>query len=217
MAATRFDVSVIGAGVFGAWIAWHLASSGQRVLLVDQYGVAHTRGSSGGETRVIRMAYGSDAIYTHLAQSSLRQWKALFAAVGRPELFQATGVLWMARRGDQAAQQSLAVLAAANVDHQVLDAAELRRRYPQIEVPEDGWAIFEPQSGGLLARRAVQAVAADACRKGVTLLREQILPVTGIGRLAALRTDSGRTLQADRHVLACGPWLGKLLPDLLGP
>ena len=73
MAAARYDVAVIGAGVFGAWIAWHLARSGQRVLLADQYGPAHTRGSSGGETRVIRMAYGSDAIYTRMAQSSLRR------------------------------------------------------------------------------------------------------------------------------------------------
>lgn len=217
MAAVRYDVAVIGAGVFGAWIAWHLAQTGQRVLLVDQYGHAHTRASSGGETRVIRMAYGSDAIYTRMAQSSLHQWQALFAAVGRPELFQATGVLWMARRGDVAAEQSLAVLAQATVDHQVLDASELRRRYPQIAVPDDGWAIFEPQSGGLLARRAVQAVVADAGRKGVAWVNDQILPVTGIGRLAALRTASGRTLHADRHVLACGPWLGKLLPELLGP
>ncbi len=217
MAAVRYDVAVIGAGVFGAWIAWHLAQTGQRVLLVDQYGHAHTRASSGGETRVIRMAYGSDAIYTRMAQSSLHQWQALFAAVGRPELFQATGVLWMARRGDVAAEQSLAVLAQATVDHQVLDASELRRRYPQIAVPDDGWAIFEPQSGGLLARRAVQAVVVDAGRKGVAWVNDQILPVTGIGRLAALRTASGRTLHADRHVLACGPWLGKLLPELLGP
>lgn len=217
MAATRYDVAVIGAGVFGAWIAWHLAHSGQRVLLVDQYGPAHTRASSGGETRVIRMAYGSDAIYTQMAQSSLRQWQALFAAVGRPELFQRTGVLWMARRGHAAAEQSLAVLAQAAVEHQVLDAAELRRRFPQIAVPDDGWAIFEPGSGGLLARRAVQAVVADAIRKGVSVVYEQILPVTGIGRLAALRSAGGRTLHADRHVLACGPWLGKLLPDLLGP
>lgn len=217
MAATRYDVAVIGAGVFGSWIAWHLAHSGQRVLLVDQYGAAHTRASSGGETRVIRMAYGSDAIYTRMARSSLQQWQALFAATARPELFQRTGVLWMARRGHAAAEQSLSVLAEVAVEHQVLDAAELRRRYPQISVPDDGWAIFEPGSGGLLARRAVQAVVADARRKGVTLIHEQILPVGGIGRLAALRTATGRTLHADRHVLACGPWLGKLLPELLGP
>jgi monomeric sarcosine oxidase len=217
MQATRYDTAVIGAGVFGAWIAWHLASAGERVLLVDQYGSGHTRASSGGETRVIRMAYGPDAVYTRMSQRSLQQWQALFTALGRPELFQRTGVLWMARRDNAAAGQSLAVLADCAVEHQVLDAEELRRRYPQIAVPGDGWAIFEPGSGGLLARRAVQAVVADACRKGVAVVNDRVLPVGGIGRLAALRTANGRTLHADRHVLACGPWLGKLLPDLLGP
>jgi monomeric sarcosine oxidase len=217
MPATRYDTAVIGAGVFGAWIAWHLASTGERVLLVDQYGSGHTRASSGGETRVIRMAYGPDAVYTRMSQRSLQQWQALFAALGRPELFQRTGVLWMARRGNAAAGQSLAVLAGCAVEHQVLDADELRLRYPQIAVPDDGWAIFEPGSGGLLARRAVQAVVADACRKGVAVINDRVLPVGGIGRLAALRTASGRTLHADRHVLACGPWLGTLLPELLGP
>ncbi len=216
MSATRYDTAVIGAGVFGAWIAWHLASAGERVLLVDQYGAANSRASSGGETRVIRMAYGPDVVYTRMAQNSLQQWQALFAATGRPELFQRTGVLWMARRGNDSTEQSLGVLSDAAVEHQVLDAAELRRRYPQISVPDDGWAIFEPASGGLLARRAVQAVVADACRKGVVLQQQCIAPVGGIGRLATLRTVDGRAIHADRHVLACGPWLGKLLPELLG-
>lgn len=217
MDSSRYDTAVIGAGVFGAWIAWHLAARGERVLLVDQYGVAHSRASSGGETRVIRMAYGPDAIYTRMSQRSLRQWLALFAALERPELFQRTGVLWMARRGNAAAEQSLAVLADAGVDHRVLGASELRQRYPQIEVPDDGWAILEPGSGGLLARRAVQAVVADACRKGVVLASACIAPVTGSGRLATLRTQSGSEVRADRHVLACGPWLGRLLPELIGP
>lgn len=216
MTATRFDVAVVGAGVFGAWIAWHAARSGQRVVLIDQHSPGHTRASSGGETRVIRMAYGPDAIYTRMAQSSLRQWQTLFAAIGRPELFQRTGVLWMARHGHAAAEQSIAVLEAAGIVHDILDADALRRRYPQIAVPDDGWAILEPDSGGLLARRAVGAVVADACRLGVTLLGEQVLPVSGVGRLAALRTQSGRTIHADSHVYACGPWLGRVVPDVLG-
>jgi len=59
-----FDVAVIGAGVFGAWTAWHLAKRGQRVALIDAYGPAHSRASSGGETRIIRMGYGGDELYT---------------------------------------------------------------------------------------------------------------------------------------------------------
>src|SRR6267154_830723 len=91
-----FDVAVIGAGVFGAWTAWHLARRGQRVALIEAYGPAHSRASSGGESRIIRMGYGADEIYTRWSQRSLVQWKELFAASGNAGLFHKTGVLWLA-------------------------------------------------------------------------------------------------------------------------
>ena len=76
MTATKtYDAAVIGAGVFGAWTAWHLAKRGQRVLLLDAYGPAHSRASSGGESRIIRMGYGADELYTRWSQRSLVQWK----------------------------------------------------------------------------------------------------------------------------------------------
>jgi len=73
-----FDVAVIGAGVFGAWTAWHLAKRRQRVVLIDAYGPANARASSGGETRIIRMGYGADELYTLWSQKSLEQWKRFF-------------------------------------------------------------------------------------------------------------------------------------------
>ena len=78
-----YDVAVIGAGAFGAWTAWHLARRGQRVVLVEAYGPGHSRASSGGETRIIRMGYGADELYTRWAQRSLAQWKEFFAATRR--------------------------------------------------------------------------------------------------------------------------------------
>src|SRR5688572_19495053 len=62
-----WDSIVIGAGVFGAWTAWHLRKSGQRVLLLDAFGAAHARASSGGESRLTRGSYGSDEVYTRFA------------------------------------------------------------------------------------------------------------------------------------------------------
>ena len=95
-----FDVAVIGAGVFGAWTAWHLAKRGQRVALIDAYGPANSRASSGGETRIIRMGYGADELYTRWSQKSLAQWKDFFAATHEP-LFLETGVLWMGGNKDE--------------------------------------------------------------------------------------------------------------------
>ena len=90
---TDYDVVVIGAGVFGAWTAWHLCREGQRVLLLDAWGAGHSRSSSGGESRIIRMGYGADEIYTRMAMRSLELWRDF-------DIFVPTGVLWIAREGE---------------------------------------------------------------------------------------------------------------------
>jgi sarcosine oxidase len=212
----HYDTVVIGAGVFGAWTAWYLVRAGQRVLLVDQYGPANARASSGGDTRVIRMAYGADEIYTRMAQQSLVKWKQFFARIDRPELFRPTGVLWLSAADSAAATNSLDVLARNAVPHEVLDHATLARRYPQLHVPAGGWAIFEPDSGGLMARSSVQAVVQDCLRDGAELRIDVVQPPQGDGRLTAIRTATDDSIHADRFVFACGPWLGRVLPDVLG-
>jgi monomeric sarcosine oxidase len=210
-----WDVIVVGAGVFGAWTARQLRAAGRSVLLVDQYGPANARASSGGESRAIRMSYGPDEIYTRFSQRSLGLWKSLFAELGRPELFQRTGVLWMTRGEDPAATASLRALAAAGIPHERLAEHELRRRYPQIAVVEGGSAIFEPESGVLLARRAVHAVVIDALRRGVEYRVAAIAPPSGEGRLEELRTTTGEAIRAGAFVLACGPWLDRVAPRAL--
>jgi glycine/D-amino acid oxidase-like deaminating enzyme len=150
-----------------------------------------------------------------MSRDSLVAWKALFARIGQPELFRATGVLWLAAAGDARAEASLRVLAREGIAHEVLDAGVLARRYPQIATPPGGWALFEPGSGALLARRAVQAVVADAVRDGVELRIDRVLPPSGEGRIGSLRTASGAVIHAERYVFACGPWLGRVLPDVL--
>jgi monomeric sarcosine oxidase len=218
--AKHYDTAVIGAGVFGAWTAWHLRRAGQRVLLVDKYGPASARASSGGETRVIRMAYGPDAVYTRMSQRSLGMWKGFFARIARPELFRETGVLWMATAADAAAAQSVTTLEQLGIAHQVFDADAITQRWPQIVVPPGGWAILEPGSGGLLARHAVQAVVEDCVRDGVALRIDEVPALVnggpaGDGLVADIGTASGETINADRFVFACGPWLGSVLPDVL--
>ena len=211
-----YDAVVVGAGVFGAWTAWHLLRAGQRVLMVDKYGPASARASSGGETRVIRMAYGPDEIYTRMSQQSLPAWTDFFARIGNPELFREVGVLSLAAAEDAPAAQSVVALTRNGIRHEVLDHNALAQRYPQIAVPPGGWGIFEPESGGLLARRAVQAVVADNLRAGAELRLSAVDAPAGDTHLAEIRTDSGEAIRADRFVFACGPWLGSVLPDVLG-
>ncbi|MDQ3472206.1 MAG: FAD-dependent oxidoreductase [Acidobacteriota bacterium] len=223
-----YDVAVVGAGVFGAWTAYQLSRAGKAVVLVDAYGPGNSRSSSGGESRVIRMGYGPDQIYTRMAQRSLVLWKEL---LGSSALFQASGVLWLAQENDAYCEATLETLRQANVRLVHLDRDELARRYPQLNFEEVAWGIFEPDSGVILARRAVQAVVEQARKSGTTYLEEAVLPqepgtndvpagttaagayVTG--KLNAIRTSSGRELGAQQFVFACGPWLPKLFPMLL--
>src|SRR5436309_8425297 len=117
-----YDVAVVGAGVFGAWTALHFARRGQRVLLVDAYGPGHSRSSSGDESRIIRMGYGADEIYTQWSQRSLMQWKELFAATGNDELFRKTGVLWLAKEGNPQLLATKTVLQRNAIEFEEIDS-----------------------------------------------------------------------------------------------
>src|SRR5436190_226518 len=77
-------IAIVGAGVFGAWTAHHLLRAGHQVTLIDSYGPAHARASSGDETRMIRGAYGKDTLYTRMALNSLPEWKGLSDCAGLP-------------------------------------------------------------------------------------------------------------------------------------
>jgi sarcosine oxidase len=216
MSEKTYDVAVIGAGVFGAWTAYFLRKSGASVLLVDEYGPSNARASSGGESRIIRMGYGPSEIYTRWSMKALPMWQQLFAEAGQPELFQRTGVLWMAQANDAYTGETLAMLEKVGAKFEKLSPDEAQARYRQIVFDEGMWGIFEPESGVLLARRAVQAVVDEVRKKGVEYRTEAVFAPTGEGRAAAVGTRSGATISAGTFVFACGPWLPKVFPSILG-
>jgi sarcosine oxidase len=198
-----FDAVVVGAGVFGAWTALHLRRTGRTVALLDKYGAGNNRSSSGGESRILRMNYGPDEIYTRWAMRSRDQWLELFEQIGRPELFQKTGVLFTPNPSDARLAITQGVLEKCGVAFDRLTPADLTRSFPQFRFREERVGLFEPGSGALLARRAVEAVVAQAVREGVEYRVEQ--------GDAALVQD-----RSDTIVYACGPWLPKVFPEILG-
>ncbi len=211
----RFDVAVIGAGVFGAWTAWHLGRRGQRVLLADAYGPGNARASSAGESRIIRMGYGADELYTRWSVMSLAQGKEFFAAAGE-RLFHETGVLWLAGKDDSRVRHAAEVLARCGVAFEELSRKELEKRYPQIGLERITKGLLELQSGVLMARRGVTAVAEAAQRLGVEYRVAQIAEPRGAAAISAVTTNSGERIEADTFVFACGAWLAKLFPKILG-
>jgi monomeric sarcosine oxidase len=214
-------VVVIGAGCFGAWTAYHLARAGHDVTLVDAHGPANDRASSAGHTRLLRAGYGAEEIYTRWSLNSLPQWQALAGRTGS-QLFHRTGVLWLARDHDPLAAATLATLERVGAPHQRLSRGQLESRWPQVAfAPVPGsavaWAILEPESGVLMARRAVRALVGDLVSAGVRYATAAIRPPRDAGgRLDAVQTAAHETLHGDAFVFACGPWLPALYPDLLG-
>jgi sarcosine oxidase len=185
------DVVVVGAGVFGAWIAYHLQRSGARVLLLDQHGAANSRASSGDESRIVRMSYGADEIYTRGAMRSLPWWKQVC-----PQLFHQTSVLMTGAPSEPYLNATRETLSRCGVKHEYLKHAAMRKQFPQIALDRETAGIWEPESGVLMARRAVQAV------------------VEASGADYQIRTGDTK-IRAGAVVYACGPWLPKLFPELL--
>jgi len=203
------DVAIIGAGVFGAWTAWHLLRAGKTVRLFDAYGAGHVRASSGGESRVIRMGYGADTIYSEMARESLPYWKALSDTASAP-IFHNTGVLWFGPAGDAYTAQSLAWLQANRVGHEHGDVTWLQSKYRQIQFFQGETGILETECGALIAGRGVQEVIADA----QIAVERVVMPAPLLSkRIKRHSLPDGGT--ADHLVYALGPWLAELFPQQL--
>jgi glycine/D-amino acid oxidase-like deaminating enzyme len=162
------------------------------------------------------MGYGADELYTRWSKRSLAAWKEFFAATGNNALFHETGVLWLAGKDDARVRQAAEVLARCGIACEELSRAELEKRYPQIGLDGITNGLLEPRSGVLMARRAVSAVVEDAMRRGVEYRVAQIGEPHGAGAIGAVKTTAGERIEAGTFIFACGAWLGKIFPDVLG-
>ena len=209
-------VAVIGAGAFGGWTALWLRRKGARVTLLDAWGPGHSRASSGDETRVIRAVYGSDRIYVDQVARALPLWRESEARWGQ-KLYHPTGLLWMYTSPDHYVRSSMPLLAEYGLSVSELTLAEARSRFPRVDFQGVKTVFFEDQAGYLLARRSCQLVAAALVAEGGEYRQAGVQPgpVSG-GGMERLDLSDGTTLSADAYVFACGPWLGRVFPDVLG-
>jgi glycine/D-amino acid oxidase-like deaminating enzyme len=208
-------VVVVGAGAFGGWTALHLLRAGAKVTLLDAWGPGNARASSGGETRVIRGTYGPGRVYVQLVVRALQLWRENEKKWGK-HLYHRTGALWMVQKDDSYEKAALPLLREAGLSFEQLTAADAAKRYPQINFDRVEWAIAEKDAGYLTARRACEAVLEGFQAEGGEYRPASVdPPVIDGGKLAALVTSDGAKVAADAYVFACGPWLGKVFPDVM--
>ncbi len=210
-------VAVIGAGAFGGWTALHLLRAGARVELLDAWGPGNPRASSGGESRVIRAIYGPDRIYVELVQRSFALWEDLQTATDET-LYRETGALWMISGGDDGyVRSAVPILRELGFEVQPLKVERAARRYPQIDFAGVSGTYLEPRAGALYARDACRLVRRVFEAAGGRYRTARVKPPEpAAGRLRQVVLDDGSRVPADAFVFACGPWLGRMFPDVVG-
>ena len=219
MKTSRVDVAVIGAGAFGGWSAFHLLRSGARVALVDAWGAGHPRGTSSGETRIIRYTYGAKSIYTDWSWRARELWLE-WERQWRVPLLIPNGVLWFWKEENEYFRQSVAALERRRIPIERLSAAELARRFPQVSADGVAFATFETDGGFLRARVATQTVEAQVAESGGDVRIASVAPPSGSGprlervRLSADSGADGGEIEAGAFVFACGPWLPQIFPEV---
>jgi sarcosine oxidase len=213
----RTDAIVIGLGAHGSSAALALARRGLRVVGIEAGERGHGLGSSGGRSRMIRRAYFEDPAYLPLLAAAWAAWEDLEAAAGE-QLVELTGGLYAGLSDSDVFRGSVASAREQGLPHEVLDAAEIRHRWPIFTVGDETGGLHDPGAGMIRAERAIAAMLQLAERAGADLhFFERVIdwrPASGGG--LEVETESA-VYRADYLVIAAGAWTGYFVPDLRLP
>ncbi len=207
------DAIVIGTGGVGSAALYHLARRGLNVLGIDRFPPGHDRGSSHGESRIIRMAYFEHPDYVPLLRRAYQLWGDIEQAVGK-KLFHRVGLLEAGPEGGIVVPGVLQSAREHNLAVELLSAAEAQRRFPGFSIRPDHVAVFEPDAGYLLVEECVQTHAALAQAAGAQLaIGEAVVSWQAEQDSIRVRTDR-HEYTAARLIITAGAWAGELLADL---
>lgn len=213
MTSRQYDVVVIGLGIMGAAAVAEVSRRGHRVLGIEQFAPFHARGSSHGRTRIIREAYFESPEYVPLVQRAYVLWEGLGERTGR-RLLQVTGGVSVGRPDSPFIIGARASAQRHGLAHELLDAAEARRRFPALAVPEEFVALYEGRAGILFAEDCWRAFLEDAVTHGAQLrfgVRVERFAADGDG--VVVETSEG-TVRAERAIVTAGPWAPQILSEL---
>jgi sarcosine oxidase len=208
-----YDVIVAGLGGMGSSAAYHLASRGKRVLGLEQHTPAHDKGSSHGQSRIIRLAYSEDPAYVPLVLRAYELWEQLERETGE-DLMTITGGLMIGPPGSRYFEGSKESAERYDLPYEALDAAELKKRYPVFRPTPDTVALFEERAGFLRPEACVRAHLDRAASLGADLRFEEEILAWEPTPSGVLVETSSETYEAERLVVSAGAWAPKLLADL---
>src|SRR5262245_8869563 len=210
-----FDVAVVGLGAMGGAAAYRLARRGKRVIGIDRFAPGHAFGSSHVATRIIRLGYFEHPSYVPLLRRAYALWRELEAACGQP-LLRVTGIAEIGPPDGPLVRGTLAAARLHALPHMVLPAADVMRRLP-FHLPGDYVGVLQPDGGILSSEPAIRAHLALAQAAGAELRTgERVHAITPCAGGVRITTDRGN-VEAGAAIVAAGPWMQKLLPDLRAP
>ncbi len=209
----HYDAIVIGLGGMGSAALYQLAQRGKRVLGIEQFGIAHDKGSSHGVTRIIRLAYHEHPSYVPLMRRAYELWRDLEASAGE-RILHITGSIDAGPPGSPYFSGSLQSCQEHDLPHKVLTSAELTKRFPGYRLPSETMAVFQDEGGFLLPERCISLFVEQAQELGATALtNERTIGWHPTTDGVQVRTERGE-YEADTLIVSAGAWASKLLPGL---
>jgi sarcosine oxidase len=208
-----YDVIVLGLGAMGSSTAYELSRRGLRVLGLDQYPPGHTHGSSHGDSRIIRELYYEGTLYVPLLQRAYELWEELERASGA-SLLRITGGVMLGVPDGHVVQGSRQTAKQLGLAYEDLSAAEIRKRFPAMDPPDNFEGVWDARGGYLRPEAAVAAYLELASRHGARFEIGQPAATWAPDGEGVTVTTGERRYRADRLVLAAGSWITRQVPDL---
>ncbi|XP_067683658.1 peroxisomal sarcosine oxidase-like isoform X2 [Haliotis asinina] len=211
MSDVVYDVVVVGAGVEGSAAAYYLAKRGKKTLLLEQFPLPHSRGSSHGQSRITRKAYQQD-FYTEMMHEATDVWRQLEKEAGW-EVFSQTGFIAIGKYKGNYLDNNASSLQRNNARFEYLAPQDFRRRYPMLRYPDDYSCVADPEGGILRADKALLAYQAMFQKYGGRLIDGA--KVTNIRRGNIVTLETPNASYRGRSVIICpGPWASHILRPL---
>ena len=212
--SNRYHTIVVGVGGMGSATCYHLVRRGKRVLGLERFDIPHTKGSSHGFTRIIRLPYFEHPSYVPLLKRAYELWDELEQLVNEKLLY-ITGSIDAGLAESWVFKGALQAAIEHNLPHEVLSSAEITQRFPGYQFPSDLMGVYQPQGGFLLPERCIVSYVNTAVALGADIHgREQVHGYAPTPSGGVRVTTDRATYEADSLVMTAGAWNAQLLPFL---